>query len=80
LPRGQQIRHAIAVAVHRERQRETLGAKGPGHAVAHQSRGADESDALHEVFSRGLGTKRRPEVRIMHPLSTARSGRALSML
>ena len=44
---GQQVGHALAVAVHGERQRVALGEQVLRHAVAHQSRGADESDALH---------------------------------
>jgi hypothetical protein len=49
--------------------------------VAHQSRGADESDALHEGVSWwGWRGEARRVTRIMHRLSTGRSGRALSML
>jgi hypothetical protein len=46
-PGREQVGHAFAVAVDGDRQRMPLGEQVPGHAVAHQARGADESDALH---------------------------------
>ena len=44
---GEQVGDALAVAVHGERERVALGEQVLRHAVAHQSRCADESDRCH---------------------------------
>src|SRR5205085_6676474 len=45
--RGEQVGDALAVAVHGEGERVALAEEVLRHAVAHEARGADESDLRH---------------------------------
>jgi hypothetical protein len=51
---GEQVGDALAIAVHRERERVALAEQVFRHAVAHEARGADESDLRHFVVSRSV--------------------------